>query len=490
MGTDAKRRQAEALFERGKSEIEVVDRKADQAQGKPSAAVVRRQGAAAVWIDVRQLVPLVPKVHPPAQLESIRRDYRIAWTRPLVARTEGLEIIGGHGARQALIEDTTRDGAFKVPGSPAPWHAPVRLLEGLSLGQARYLAINDNETAALSSWDEVELGKALAGIRDEDAELLALVELDDARVADLLGEGKVKRPGRKDRGESALPPVALSEPGKVYHLGQHRLWCGDSLLEGPGEEGDDWEIAVLSAFLEDVTLGAVVSDPPFAIYGSSSGLAADVTDDKIVRPFFRQVLRRCQEVLPLFGAAYICCDWRSWASWWQVAKATRLEPKNLLVWDKGGNGLGNNWANTYELIGYFVVMPAQRAMKADRVGGIHQVLKPNMLRHSRVRETVEAVTAIAGKVGVGGKLHNAQKPIPLLEEVIRACPPGDVLDMFAGSGSTMIAAEEAGRRCHLVEVEPRECDKIRRRWTRYALEHGLHAGTGALEPLPVEEPTS
>src|SRR5207237_245118 len=97
--------------------------------------------------------------------------------------------------------------------------------------------------------------------------------------------------------------------------------------------------------LEGKRAAMVFTDPPYAIYGSSSGLGADVTDDKIVRPFFRDVLAMAQRATSLFAHVYVCCDWRSWPSWWEVAKLTGLAPKNLVVWDKGGGGLGNNFAN-------------------------------------------------------------------------------------------------------------------------------------------------
>ena len=71
-------------------------------------------------------------------------------------------------------------------------------------------------------------------------------------------------------------------------------------------------------------LDLVLTDPPYAIYGSSSGLSADITDDKIVRPFFGEVCHLAKRATKHYAHIYIFCDWRSWASWWEMAKRAAI----------------------------------------------------------------------------------------------------------------------------------------------------------------------
>jgi DNA modification methylase len=229
----------------------------------------------------------------------------------------------------------------------------------------------------------------------------------------------------------------------VIELDAHRLVCGDMT-----------DAEVRKALLGRSRADCVWTDPPYAIYGSSSGLAEDITDDKIARPFFQEILAASVSALKLFGHAYICCDWRSWASWWEMTKRTSLTPKNLIVWDKGSSGLGNNYANTYELVGFFARLPKQTAM-GNRKTGQRPVHSPNLMRFNRPTGD--------------DRQHNAAKPVDLVQKMIELSTDvgGLVVDWFAGSGSTLIACERANRRCRLTEIDPRYCDVTVRRWQEY-----------------------
>lgn len=121
------------------------------------------------------------------------------------------------------------------------------------------------------------------------------------------------------------------------------------------------------------------------------------------------------------------------------------------------------------MVGYFVKVPNRTAMTGQNVAGIRPVLASNVL-HARRPTGAE-------------REHNAAKPVDLLVDILSK--HGDhaqvVLDPFAGSGSTLIACAELGRRCLAVDVKPQECDKIRRRWTRWARARERDPGPGLLE---------
>ena len=241
----------------------------------------------------------------------------------------------------------------------------------------------------------------------------------------------------------ADPSENIAKIGDLFQLDGHRVFCGDSTDPKDVEKLMNGERA-----------DCVVTDPPYAIYGSSSGLSSSITDDKIVRPFFRDVLHAAQRSVRLFGGVYVFCDWRSWPSWWEVAKTGHLAPKNLIVWDKG-TGMGNNYVNTHELIGYFVHMPDQKLMAGDRVAGMRTIAKPNVLKSTKTMG--------------GARLHNAQKPVRLVADFIdNSTDSGDVvLDLFLGSGTTLMAAEEENRKCYAMEIDPKYVDIAITRWEQY-----------------------
>lgn len=176
----------------------------------------------------------------------------------------------------------------------------------------------------------------------------------------------------------------------------------------------------------------------------------------MVRPFFRDVVKACVQVLEPFGHAYICCDWRSWPSWWEVAKGTGLVAKNVVVWNKNSSGLGSNYANTHEFIGFFSLVPLREQM-TQKIVGIRPVFDVNVWSFDRVRSTVDEK-----------REHNAQKPADLFARAITNSAPegGLVVDFFAGSGTTVVAAHQTGRHAAVMEIDPRWCDVTIARWER------------------------
>jgi len=223
--------------------------------------------------------------------------------------------------------------------------------------------------------------------------------------------------------------------GQIWALGKHRLYVGDILPDG-----------VAARLIELERLGpvdAVITDPPFAIYGSSTGIGADIADDRMVRPFFERALGVMRDACKWFGHVNISCDWRSWGGIWESARRVRLAPANCLVWDKGNGGLGSMYSNCHELIGFFIKTPPPSAMRSTSARGHRMVYKPNILRHNRAHGAE--------------RLHNAAKPLALLAELIEASTEAGerVFDPFCGSGSTLIACERAGRICYTSDAEPR-----------------------------------
>lgn len=375
--------------------------------------------------------PQNARVHSDEQIAALEASIKqFGFVNPLLVEADGT-LVSGHGR----LEAAARIGLTRLP---------VIELAHLEPEQARALRLADNRIAELATWDENLLGDELATLSAAKFDIEAFgFEMDEIRV-DLDGDesaaAKAEAPAPED--DAPEPPkIATSQLGDVWMLGRHRVICGNTL-----------EDKTLDALLSAARADLVLTDPPYAIYGSSTGVSASVSDDKMVRPFFRDVLRIAQAHTRLFAHVYIFCDWRSWASWWEEAKAGELSPKNLLVWDKNGAGLGANYANTYELIGFFANLPKQTSMRGGGKAGQRPVHAPNILRFPRV----------AGSE----RKHNAAKPVKLLQQLIEnSTDVGEVvLDLFGGSGSTLLAAEESKRVAYLSEIEPKYVDVIVERW--------------------------
>jgi DNA modification methylase len=376
-------------------------------------------------------------------VDAVARSYaKFGQRKPIVARHRP-------GGRGEVTAGNTQLAAARVLG----WSHIAVVWADDDDTTAKAWALADNRTSDLGTYDEAALAAFLQPVSN-DAELLAATGYSEADLVQFMAHRS--RSHRVDPDEVPDPPVEpITHAGDLWHLGNHRLVCADSTSE------ED-----LARFLGRAQADMVFTDPPYAIYGSSSGISAEVSDDKMVRPFFKALFLRAASHLKVYGHAYVCCDWRSWASLWEMARGTHLAPKNMIVWDKGGSGMGGMFANTHELLFFASRQPSKsRTMTSSRTTGEREVHAANTWRFDRVP-------------GGDDRLHNAQKPTELIGQAIKlSSDEGQiVLDLFAGSGSTLIAAEEQGRRAALVDIDPKWCDVICRRWQAFSGERPTRDG--------------
>lgn len=238
------------------------------------------------------------------------------------------------------------------------------------------------------------------------------------------------------------PKVARTERGDLFELGGHRLLCGDSI------RGED-----ITRLMAGLRAQCMFTDPPYAIYGSSTGVSASVADDKMVRSFFRDILSLATKSVVPFGHIYICCDYRSWTAWWDMARESGVEIKNCIVWDKQSPGMGSMFQNQHE----FILFASNHCQQTTL-----------MSKHSAGQRLISGIGNVwsVPRVPTGDKEHNAQKPIELIRRGLAASTDKDdiIFDPFLGSGSTMIAAQHLTRRCFGLEISPVYCDVIIQRW--------------------------
>lgn len=370
---------------------------------------------------------------------------------PLLDERTG-RLVAGHG-RLETLRALRKDGNAPPDGvqlaNDGEWLVPViRGWASSSDADAAAYLVGSNQAPVAGGWHEDELNALLVEIAKQGEHHLQGTGFDGDDVDRMLKE--ITRTAASDAAENEPDP----EPTKIYvkegdlwRCGSHFVACGDSL-------GDETQRQLFTEALERETVDAVVTDPPYAIYGSSTGIGADITDDKMVAPFFEKVLTLAARRLPTFGQLYGFCDWRSYSAWWQAAKRSGLTPKNCIVWDKGGAGLGSMWAMTHEFVVFLQKSPKATSMKGSDEKGARTVFRSNVLHYNRVTGDERE--------------HNAAKPVELLVELVEAATDkgGIVWDPFCGSGSTMIACEKSGRRRVTADTEPKWVQVAIERWAR------------------------
>lgn len=376
--------------------------------------------------------PLNFRRHPGEQLDVVRGSMRsLGWLKPVIVNRTTGHVLDGH----ARIEEALRLELATIP---------VQYVELTEEEERIALAVLD-PSSELATRDDEAVTALLAEISTPDE---ALQKLFAAMLEEAGGEAAGAGGAGGADEEVAAPAqnaIPTTQRGDRIRLGGHVLYCGDSTVD-----------ADVDALLEGRKPDVMFTDPPYAIYGSSTGIATDITDDKMVRPFFLAIIRQGARVLKSFGHFYICCDWRSYPSWWEVAKGTGMVPKNCIVWDKNGAGLGSNYANTHEWMIFGSSIPMRQQM-TQKITGLRSVFDANVWHFNRVSSSKE-----------DPRLHNAQKPVDLIRRAVKNSSDdlGLVLDLFGGSGSTLIACEEEGRTAYVMEIEPRWCDVIVDRWER------------------------
>ena len=352
---------------------------------------------------------------------------------------------------KVIINGHTRVKACKKLGMET---VPAIIVDHLTKEQEDALRIADNKTGEIAEWDEELLRaelKALEaagfGIEDlgfDNSELEALLEGD---VSVSVGE-------TDPNAAPEVPEVAVSRLGEVYVLGNHRLVCGDSTkAEDVGRvckegEADMW-----------------LTDPPYNVaYEGSNGLTIqnDSMEDVKFREFLRTAFGHAEKTLKPGAPFYIFHADSEGYNFRGACHDIGLRVRQCLVWKKNALVLGRQdyqWIHEPCLYGW-------------KEGGPH----PWYADRSQT-------TVMEFNKPKKNDVHPTMKPVEMLVYLLQnSSKRGDVvLDTFGGSGSTLIACEQTGRVCKTVELDPRYCDAIRRRWAEF--KHGEGCDWAKLTPV-------
>ena len=354
-----------------------------------------------------------------------------------IAIGPGGEVYDGHQRLSVLLAAYGKD--YQVQALQAPRALTEEERQELTIaahvgtvGQFDWDALAGWDAGALQGWglDGETLGNWRADVGALDAMLAAEKEAPEDVGPQI------------DRAEELRQKWGV-EPGQLWQLGEHRLICGDCT-----------DASVVARVMGgDDQIDLLATDPPFAITGSATG-TEDMSGINIIQPFFRLWLANLCERLPLFGHAYICCDFRTYSMIDGVAQQ-HLALKNCIVWYKGDGGLGSMYQNCHELV-WFGVRQERRRVKVNKTGQRTINGQPNVWRYT-------PPTFISGK---DAPLHTANKPLGMFERMVEnSSDAGDIVaDPFLGSGTTLIACERLGRRCRGIEISPAYVAVTLQRW--------------------------
>lgn len=360
---------------------------------------------------VTELIPYVKnsRTHSDEQVAQIAASIKeFGWTNPILVDGEN-GIIAGHGRLMAA----RKLGYTKVPTIE---------LKDLTETQKKAYIIADNRLALNAGWDNemltIELNDLLA-----DGFALDILGFDPKEIDALLEPEVVE--GLTD--EDAVPEVP-EEPktklGDIYQLGNHRLMCGDSTV-----------LSDVDALMDGNKVDMVFTDPPYNVgFNGRSGkhdvIKNDNLSDSDFENFITEVCNTIQAVDP--KVYYIWCNW----NFYGILQG-KLDYKTCIVWAKNVFGMGNGYRHQHE----FCLFNGKIDEEIKNESDLWNIKKDTKYVHPTQKPVALSVRAFGNHV----KLLN-------------------VLDLFGGSGSTLIGAEQTGRTAYLMELDPKYCDVIVKRW--------------------------
>lgn len=390
--------------------------------------------------------PKNARKHSPAQIVAIGRAItEFGWSAPVLVSPD-LDIIAGHARVLAALKLK-----MKV--------VPCIRLPHLTEAQTKALAIADNKLGDLSHFDPAALADALSELVgfDYDVDLTGFVV---AEVDALLSLSEPTGDDPVDTFDAPQDVASVSRPGDLWQVGRHRLLCGDARDE-----------ANFLRLLGETRADMVFADPPYNVpiakhvsglgrvkHGEFAMACGEMSRADYVA-FLRTVMERLASFSKDGSLHYICMDWRHNRELQEAGDPVYSELKTLVVWSKTNGGMGSFYRSQHELV--FVY----KAGTAPHLNNI------NLGRHGRNRTNV---WTYPGANGFGATRmedladHPTVKPVALVADAIRDCTPrkGLVLDPFAGSGVTLLAAERTGRTAAAIEIEPAFVDVAIRRWQK------------------------
>ncbi|NQZ14780.1 MAG: ParB N-terminal domain-containing protein [Alphaproteobacteria bacterium] len=400
-----------------------------------------------------------PRTHSKKKVEQLASSMKeFGWTNPILIDNDR-NIIAGHGR----LEAAKLIGLEKVPTIE---------LGHLSQAQKKAYIIADNKLAENAGWDielleieiqgitelDVDYDLTLTGFETGEIDLLLYTEEED------LEEAKIPEPPKKP----------ISKLGDLWHLGHHRLLCADATKKKS-----------YTVLMGDHKAQMVFTDPPYnvPINGHVCGkgkkkhdefqMASGEMSEAQFSAFLTTITKHLRASSYLGSLHYICMDWRHMRELLDAGQ-NYTELKNLCVWNKTNGGMGSLYRSKHELVFVF-----KHGIKAH----INNV---ELGKNGRYRTNVWDYAGVNTFQNTKDlEMHPTVKPIAMIKDAIMDCTKRNniVLDVFGGSGSTLIAAEECKRKAYLMEIDPGYVDVILQRYWDHTGIEPVHENGSTLSEM-------
>jgi DNA modification methylase len=401
-----------------------------------------------------------PRLHPKSQIDKLVRAIdEFGFLIPVLIDNQN-NVLAGHARLEAANK-------LSLPCVPC-----IRASH-LTETQKRTFIILDNRLTEDAKWNFQILAKEIEFLQDEGIDLtMTGFEIPEIEMIFDAATSNTCSHATDDILPILAPGNIVSEPGDLWVLGDHRLFCGDARRQ------ESFEILLPN---ESAQLAFI--DPPYnvKIRGHVSGKGrvkhrefAQASGEKTSAQFmkFLEVSLGLLAEYSVDGAIhFVCSDWRHLDEMLAAGRRTYRELKNLVVWNKTNAGMGSFYRSQHELI--FV-------WKNGRGKHVNNI---ELGRHGRNRSNVwtyGGANAFSPDRLDDLTMHPTVKPVAMVADAVHDCSRrGDiVLDSFGGSGTTLIACERTHRKARLIEIDPIYCDQIVRRWQKLTGQNAVHAITG------------
>lgn len=385
------------------------------------------------------------RTHSKKQITQIARSIEsFGFTNPILVDQEGM-VIAGHGR----LEAAKKLGMKEIP--------TIRL-DHLSEEDKKAYILADNKLAEKSGWDKELLRIELGSLIEFDTGFdLTLTGFETPEIDFILHDEVINS---KEAPEDDLPdrlaPKRVSF-GNLWRLGVHYLLCGDSL------KAESFE-----CLMKGQKADMIFTDPPYNVkvdghVGNKGKIkhdefayASGEMSDYEFQNFLKATLGNAKSYARDGALHYICMDWRHVHDLISVGSNIYDDFKNICVWNKQTAGMGSLYRSQHEFICIF------KSGKATHINNIE------LGKHGRHRTNVWDYPGVhvSNHHRHDLFLHPTVKPVQMIADAILDCTKTAdiVLDCFAGSGSTLLAAEKTKRKSCLIEYEPKYCDVILERF--------------------------
>jgi len=430
-------------------------------ESKPNEGVMHNLAIEQTPISALRSRAYNARIHSKRQIRQIADSIKRFGFCNAILVDDDLTILAGHG-RVAAAQLLNLE------------FVPTVRLSHLSDADKRAYVIADNRLAEKSGWDRNLLALELQELIDIGFEV-ELTGFETPEIDLLLDEG-LEASGLTPSAEDQLPNKSKAPPtsrlGDLWALGKHRLLCGDAR-----------DPARYTQLLGGKSADLICTDPPYnvPIEGHVSGrgrsrhaefvMASGEMSEAEFTEFLKLTLGAAVNASRDGALHFVFMDWRHLFELLTAGRALYDDFLNLCVWNKNNGGMGSFYRSKHELIAVF------------KVGTASHINNIELGRYGRNRTNVWDYAGVntfkAGRLDELA-MHPTVKPVALVADVLKdASRRGDlVLDPFAGSGTTVMAAEKTGREAYALEIDPAYTDVIVQRWQSYTGKPALLAASG------------